>query len=203
MIGSSVLQPQHPRHWEILRRIYTSISIWKTTSCFPARLRWNGRTERSEQVVRIGNAHREPVRAVAYGRGDFRDFAGAREESLAPADSLHHDRPCFHAAAGDLPRRLESARDQQPSYRQLGFRRLGASARARADLRLDRHVYPGDRLLLDPEVAAYESVRTVGGEDVLDALDRGCHLALADRNLPLAVARVAPGFGGARTRCLP
>ena len=54
---------------------------------------------------------------------------------------------------------MEPACDQQPSRGKFGFGWLGGGARSRPDLRRDWHLHPGDRFLLDSEVAALESIR--------------------------------------------
>jgi hypothetical protein len=79
-----------------------------------------------------------------------------------------------------------------PSRGRLGFSRLGAGTRTRTDLRVDRHLHPWHRFLLDSKVAAHESVRTAGSMDMLGPLDRRHQLAVAHRHLPVAVARSLP-----------
>ena len=135
--------------------------------------------------------------------GEIFEITRAREnEPLPLAHALHRDRSGVHASAGNVPRRLELAVDQQPPRCEFGLCRMDPGTWPRADLRLDRHVHPRHRFLFHSQVAAHESVRAAGCMGVLGALDVGREPALADRCLPVAMARRAAGIRGTGTTCI-
>jgi hypothetical protein len=80
------------------------------------------RAHRKEQaqVVRTGNVHREPGRGSLTVEEIF-EISRAREKSLSRLLILYITTGAFMLLRG-LARRLESARDQQPSYRQSARR---------------------------------------------------------------------------------
>src|ERR1035438_1018220 len=80
---------------------------------------------------------------------------------------------------------------------------MDSGTRACPDLRMDRDVHPGHRLLFDPEVAPHESIWAVSRCVVLGVVDVWRHSALAEQCLPMAVAFSTPSVGGPRTYCLP
>src|ERR1019366_1087072 len=80
---------------------------------------------------------------------------------------------------------------------------MDSGTRTCSDLRMDRDVHPGHRLLFDSEVASHESIWAVSRCVVLGVVDVWRHSPLAKQCLPMAGAFSAPAFGSPRTCCLP
>src|SRR5665213_1720165 len=136
------------RLWLLSRLTYTSTFTWKTTFFSRGRLKWNkSANQGTANDGCAGNTSRDPSWKEANSGGDLRDHSDAGKESLALADAIHLNWLSVHAPAGNIPRRLESAGDQQPPRREFGFCRMDTGTRACADLRLDRHVHPGHWVL--------------------------------------------------------
>jgi len=97
---------------------------------------------------------------------------------------------------------MELAGHQQPPRCEFSSGGVGSSPRARADLRLDRNVHLGHRVLFHSQVAAHESVQAADCVGMLGPLGRGCQPALARYGLSVAMEDAAARLGGTRTHCL-
>src|SRR5579872_3066500 len=123
-------------------------------------------------------------------------LGSARDRAFSPAYSVHLYRSCFHAVAGDISGCLEPHQHQRPSLGPDGSVIMDSSARACANLRLDRNLHFGDWVLLHPQAAPAEFVRLGGGVRGLGIVDHRSDCPLAWRRVLLALANPSAGVGG-------
>ena len=158
------------RPWQPSRLTCTSTSIWRTTSCFHARLPWSRKLREGTMSALPRRIEADP--GLPPTPSEIFAVTSARETSLSRLLTVYITTGLiFHAAARHVSGCVEPAGHQQPPRGELRLRRMDPGPRTRANFRVDWNFHPRHWLLFHSQVAPNGSAGFVCRMDHLGAVD--------------------------------